>query len=155
MIVANGDKGSLVMKNNIRGIKCSIDYYQLKEFLKFLTNRPWDFYMPWCLLDDMVPIMSPKMLLPNLSTFENHNIWEMELQCFPPNMEYVHVTDYQAFCSSPCECCLLYYDCGYLEIYVKQRDCFQQFWGYLKCCETEDLQFITDWNDTRTGFSVG
>lgn len=143
------------MEQNIRGIKCSLDYYHLVDFLQVLLNKNWDFYAPWCLLDGFIPVIDCEDFLKDFSVFQNHRIWELELQCLPSNAIYSETLDYLGFCSSPCICYVLYFDCGYLEIYVKELEDFQTFWDFLVSINAEDLMILTDDNDTRIRFSVG
>ena len=142
------------MKQNIRGMKCSLDYYRLADFLKYLSEKEWAFYVPWCLLDGIITVRDYMVLKKDLAALDKHRIWELELQCLPQETVQVDIVDYQDFFSSSCACYLLYFDCGYLEIYVKQPNEFKQFWNHLAALEAEDLLIITDDNDTRTRFSV-
>ena len=143
------------MEQNIRGIKCALDYYRLIAFLKQLPQANMVVAVPWCLLDGTIIMRNYKASKEDLKTVEKHRIWELELQCFFQNSDPIDIATYQDFLLSPCVCYLFYFDCGYLEIYVKCPIMFQQFWGYLMDLDAEDLQVITDRNDTRTFFSVG
>ena len=143
------------MVENIRGLKCSLDYYDLIVLLRFLSKNDWESFVPWCLLDGFDSLTNLKGFLDDFSLFEKHNIWELELQCTPPKTEPINIKTYQDFSGSPCTCYLLYFDCGYLEIYIKEKNDFQQLEEYLMNVGVQDLSTITDENDTRTQFTVG
>ena len=142
------------MEQTIRGMKCALDYHRLKDFLKQLPQTNMEVTVPWCLFDETVILRNYKASKQDLKTVENHRIWELELQCFFQTADPIDIATYQDFLLSSCVCCLFYFDCGYLEIYVKCPIMFQQFWGCLVDLDAEDLQVITDSNDTRTFFSV-
>lgn len=139
---------------NIRGIKCSMDYYALADFLRLLAEKNWAYYVPWCLLNGVDSIRDQKMDSKDLLDLEKYRIWELELQCYPQCVGNADIDCYQDFLSSSCDCCLLYFDCGFLEIYIKHSEHFQQFWAYLAAKNADDLQVITHENDTRTRMSV-
>ena len=143
------------MEQHIRGIKCSLDYYNLVEFLKLLSTKEWSFYVPWCLIDGFNTIKEYTASREDLVCLTEHRVWELELQCISNGATHTKVNDYYEFLCSACSCYLLYFDCGYLEIYVKHHNDFQQFWEYLSTINAEDVLVITDDNDTRTQFSVG
>lgn len=143
------------MTNSIRGLKCSIDYFKLIHLLKFLTNKDWEFFAPWCLMDGINVITNVKGFLDDFSLFEGHNIWELELQCTPPKTEPFRIKTYQDFSRSLCLCYLLYFDCGYLEIYIKEKCDVEHLKRQLEKIGAQDLCIITDENDARTRFAVG
>ena len=142
------------MQNNIRGLKGSLDCYGLVHFLRYLSQKPWFFFAPWCLLNDHCTITDTMDFLKDFSLFEDHNIWELELQCTPQCAGSLMIKTYQDFCDMPCICYLLYYDCSYLELYIKDNNELQPFREYLEHIGAQDLSLITDKTDTRTGFAV-
>lgn len=143
------------MEQHIRGLKCSVDYYELIDILRFLANKEWSFFAPWCLMDGLNPITNSKGFLDDFSIFEKHNIWELELQCIPHTTEPMIIKTYQDFIGSLCACYVIYFDCGFLELYIKERSVFQQIKEFLVKNRVQDLCIITDDNDTRTQFSAG
>ena len=64
------------MKNNIRGLKCSLDHYDLVRLLKYLSQKDWRFFAPWCLLEDHRIITDAIDFLNDFSLFEKHNIYQ-------------------------------------------------------------------------------
>ena len=142
------------MAQNIRGLRCSLDYYRLADFLKYLSKQAWVFYIPWCMLDGLITITDYNASTRDLQALDKHRIWELELQCYPYNTDKTKISNYQDFSISNCACYLLYFDCGYLEIYIKQQYEFQQFWNYLMSIGAKDLVIVTAVNDTRTQFTV-
>ena len=143
------------MNQNIRGMTCSLDYYRLADFLKHLSAKEWAFYVPWGLFDGIITVRNYTVSKKDLAVLDEHRVWELELQCFPQGTVQVDIVDYQDFFNSSCACYLLYFDGGFLEIYVKNSNEFNQFWNHLTALDAEDLRIITDDNDTRTRFSVG
>lgn len=143
------------MDQKIRGLRCSLDYYCLANFLRYLSKKAWKFYIPWCFLDGIITVRDYRASTKDLETLDKHRIWELELQCYPHDAIQVDIANYQEFCTSLCACYLLYFDCGYLEIYVKQLNVFRQFWDYLVSLGAKDLVIVTDTNDTRAKFTVG
>lgn len=142
------------MQNNIRGLKCSLDCCGLVQFLKCLPQKEWFFFAPWCLLNDHCTITDTMDFLKDFSLFEDHNIWELELQCTQHYTGSLAIQTYEDFCEMPCICYILYYDCGNLELYIKDSNDLLQFQEYLEDIGVQDLTLITDSTDTRTGFTV-
>lgn len=142
------------MNQNIRGLRCSLNYFLVADFLKYLSKKAWEFHIPWCVLDGNIKIVDHKATTKDLEALNKHRIWEIEMQCYPRDSVKTSISNYQDFYVSCCACYLLYFDCGYLELYIKQPNDFEQFWDFLMSLGAEDLVVVTDINDTRTQFTV-
>ena len=86
----------------------------------------------------------------DLNSLSSYRIWELELHCHEYGAAYTVIKDYKDFLNSTCACLLLYYDCGYLEIYVKNSDDFQDIFEYLTSISAKHLTVKTSKNDSRT-----
>lgn len=100
-------------------------------------------------------IDNKEMLLP-----ENHNdfwinpntlermskdtIWELVLFVYDKNITIQPAKTYNDYVNSSCVACLIYYDCGLLEIYVKEPDFKNRLLELLNKIGAEDLKYITD-----------
>ncbi len=80
---------------------------------------------------------------------EHHAIWELVLHIYPVGEEKESIKTYADFIGSNCCCCLIYYDCGYLDIYIKEAGLLQQIRACLAELNAEELQVLTDSNDDR------
>ena len=142
---------------SIRGIECGICTDRLKKVLLFLSGKPFSFYVDSCMKID-----GNHMILPELScdyqvrTQELQDlaqacIWEIVLHLYPSDATGHRIDQYEDFIASPCVCCLIFYDCGMLDIYVKDKHLRKQLYDLLLDLQAEDLAFITDESDRRTG----
>lgn len=144
------------MKDAIRGIECSLYNGEIKSLLLFLSNKPFDFFAPWCMA-----IHDNRMLLPeavrnqrisalDLKEIAEASIWELVLHIFPIGLRTQQIETYDDYIRSPCIGCLIFYDCGLMDIYVK--DCFlrEQIYNLLLTLHASDVAFITDTTDGRT-----
>ncbi len=86
----------------------------------------------------------------SLPKFENQELWELILHIYPKGSQRSIINTYGDFLTSNCICCVIYYDCGSLEIYIKSLSLFQQIWDKLTILKAEDMSVITDENDSRT-----
>lgn len=149
------------MMGNIRGIECSLYNGNVEDLLRFISNNPFEFYVKWCMkIDDK------HMLLPKSSNnfrisshdlkkmAEECSIWELVLHLYPVGSDNQIIETYEDFINSSCVCCLILYDCGLLDIYVKESDFRERLWNLLLSLGAEDMALITDESDGRTGLST-
>lgn len=148
------------MNHTVRGISCSLYNGTIGNLLQILSKEPFAFFIPWCSRID-----HPKMLLPKSSQIHRISssdlaelsadcIWELVLQMFPFGVSCEAIETYDDFLRSPCICCLIYYDCGLLDVYVKDPAFLERIREHLMRLGAEDLMFITDANDGRTALHV-
>lgn len=150
------------MKSSIRGMECSLYNSALKidELLIFLSQEPCSFYIPWCSM-----IYRQGMLFPEgfqnftvsskkLRNLAKQSIWELVLHMYHPGSDPEIIETYEDFANGVCTCCLIYYDCGLLEVYVKEYELFQKVWHMLTCMGVKDLTVITDTNYRRTAMHL-
>lgn len=148
------------MNHTVRGISCSLFHGAIGELLQILAKEPFEFFVPWCSRID-----HPKMLLPksspiysisasDLAELSTCSIWELVLQLFPVGGGCAEIETYDDFLKSPCICCLIFYDCGLLDVYVKDPVFLERIREHLIRLGAEELMFLTDANDGRTALRV-
>ncbi len=148
------------MNHTVRGISCSLYHGAIGNLLQILSKEPFAFFIPWCSRID-----HPKMLLPksspiysisasDLAELSTDCIWELVLQMFPFGVSCEAIETYDDFLKSSCICCLIYYDCGLLDVYVKGPVFLERIRKHLIQLGAEDLEFLTDANDGRTALRV-
>ncbi len=76
------------------------------------------------------------------------------MQMFPFGVSCEAIETYDEFLKSSCICCLIYYDCGLLDVYVKDSVFLERIREHLIQLGAEDLEFLTDANDGRTALRV-
>ncbi|KAF1342305.1 hypothetical protein ABP1_3037 [Bacillus subtilis] len=64
------------------------------------------------------------------------------------------VNTYEEFADSDCELVLLIADNSYVSIYCKNKNIIEKLYFNALQNDFEDVQFITDENDTRTSLTV-
>ncbi|PGM54195.1 DUF2691 family protein [Bacillus sp. AFS053548] len=76
-----------------------------------------------------------------------------DLKAFPENKDKIEIKTYEEFLNSDCQLCLLITDSTYTDIYCKDIDLLEKL--YMNAFENnyENLSYITDTNDSRTGLS--
>ena len=144
------------MIKSIRGIECSLYNGRVEDLLVFLSNKPFDFYIRWCMKVDDNHMTLPKSsnnfrILPqDLRKLAKESIWELVLYVYPSDSYCQRIETYDDFINSMCICCLIFYDCGLLDIYVKESKLRDELYDLLLFLQAKDLAFITDDSDGRT-----
>ena len=139
-----------------RGISCTLNEGGIDELLRFLSQISCTFFSPWCSKID-----SPKQWLPGdtrdfyldsqgLCTLAQSTIWELVLHIYPEGETAQKIETYEEFLQSKCFCCMIYYDCGWLDIYIKDPALFEQVHSKLLSLNAEDFEILTATNNGRT-----
>ena len=148
------------MKENIRGMECSLYNGRFQDLLLFIANTPFEFYVRWCSKIDDKRMLLPRPLhdfraLPqDLKKMAKESIWELVLHVYPVGSDNQIIETYEDFINSSCICCLIFYDCGLLDLYVKEPDFRERLYNLLRSLGAKDLELITDASDERTGLSL-
>lgn len=148
------------MTENIRGIECSLYNGRVEDLLLFLSNKPFDFYVRWCMKIDDKHVILPKSscnfrILPHdLKKLAKESIWELVLHIYPVGSNRKIIETYDDFMNSSCICCLIFYDCGLLDIYTKESSLRDQLYDLLLSLQAKDIELITDVSDGRTCLSL-
>ena len=143
----------------IRGIECSLNGDSMYLFLEFIVQENYNYYSPWLLKtskDKLLPESTPNINITQKSVLElkNYGLWEMVLHMYPPGVLPATIHTYDDFLKSECIGCFIYYDCGFLDIYIKKPVLFERIWNKLSSLNAEDMTVLTDENDRRTALSV-
>lgn len=88
-----------------------------------------------------------------LNTNQYYTIF-VELQAFPFGKTVNQVKTYEEFVDSGCEFVLLIADNSYVSIYCKNKNTIEKLYFNALKNDFEEVQFITDENDTRTSLTV-
>lgn len=144
------------MDESIRGIACSIDNGSVDELLLLLAEESCEFYASWYMGADnkhtILPATAQNLHLSSaaLKDLAKNSIWELVLQLYPIGYNYKAIETYLDFQRSLCQCCLIYYDCGFMEVYIKNPALFELIYNKLQQIQAKDIKFITSSNDKRT-----
>ena len=148
------------MTEHIRGIECSLYSGGVEDLLLFLSTKPFDFYIRWCMKIDDENLILPKsscnfQILPHeLKKLARESIWELVLHIYPIGSNREKIETYDDFMNSSCICCLIFYDCGLLDIYTKESSLRDQLYDLLLSLQANDIELITDVSDGRTCLSL-
>ena len=77
----------------------------------------------------------------------------IDLQGYPSE-EFVTIKTYDDFLKSDCEIIILLTDCTYFDIYCKDPLLIEKMYNHVKAQQFEDLHYLTEENDGRTGFTL-
>jgi hypothetical protein len=78
-----------------------------------------------------------------------------DLKAYPKDKIIVSdIVLYEEYLNSDCQLVLLVVDCSYITIYCKDKERLERLYKNAKIKGFDDVQYITDENDTRTGLSV-
>lgn len=141
--------------DTVRGLTCSLYNGRITELLVYLATIFHSFRVPWS-----SRIEDNETLLPNsgqdgditsnmLKEIATQCIWELVLQVYPENAKKADIETYEDFMNSQCLCCLIYYDCGLLDIYIQNQELLALIHRKLLLLDATDLEFITNINDCR------
>lgn len=89
----------------------------------------------------------------HLKTNQYYTIF-VELQAYPFGQAVDLVQTYEEFIDSDCELVLLLADSSYVSIYCNDRNVIEKLFINALKNDFEEVQLITDDNDTRTGLTV-
>lgn len=148
------------MTEHIRGIECSLYNGGVEDLLLFLSTKPFDFYIRWCMKIDDKGVNLPKSLsdfqiFPHeLKKMAKESIWELVMHIYPVGANRKIIETYDDFMNSSCICCLIFYDCGLLDIYIKELSLRNQLYDLLHSLQAKDIELITDVSDCRTFLSL-
>lgn len=148
------------MNQKVRGIECSLYNGKFMEVLFHLSTKYNFFYIPWCKKFDNKKMLLPKatsisyVTANGLRQIAKQSIWELVLHIYPEGAIINEINTYTDFIESSCECCLIFYDCGMLDLYIKDPILFEDMWEKLELLQASDLSVITELNDTRTMLHV-
>ena len=140
----------------IRGIECELNSDMIYSFLTFITQEQYNYYVPWCLKSEknkLLPQFSEHVFLSShdiYNYFSTHGLFELVLHIYPQDTQFKTIETYDDFLHSDCLCCLIYYDCGFLDIYIKDHLLFTRIWSFLDANAAENMGVITDENEGRT-----
>lgn len=141
------------MNNSIRGIECTLNENAITELVKNIFLQDFVCFVPWCMVNNNEHIINYQSMYLNAESINNlvvSSVWELVLYIYPQNeVATKTVYTYDEFINSNCSCCLLYYDCGILEIYIKEPELFQKVWEVLAVLHAQDMVIKTAINDGR------
>lgn len=110
------------MNKLIRGIECVLDDESIGNFLPFISKKSAEYVVPWCMVSTGIYDMNNGCDAPVsrewLNELAQETILELVLFVYPPNASKKHIETYTDFKESDCCLCLIYYDCGTLEMYI-------------------------------------
>lgn len=81
-----------------------------------------------------------------------YTVEELSVHVFPKGASPRKPDDYADYLRSECVCSLMYYDCGYLEVYAKDREWTAAITENLARMRHDELSHITPENDGRESF---
>lgn len=148
------------MKENKRGISCSIYGGLIREFLLFLAKEKYSFFIPYGSVIHHKNMLLPAPIHSINATFEDvqkladTTIWELVLHVYPQKASKAQIETYEDFLNSDCICCLIYYDCGIMDVYIKENILFDVVLEKLTALSAKNIEIITDINDGREVLSV-
>lgn len=145
------------MKKQIIGLECSVSNsnFSIGKWLAGLEIEKYRLFIQTLMLNDLSKdnIFGKEISLAELENINKlYGIMEITLSIFPENELPCNISDYVQFLSSPSICCLIYYDAGCLEVYVKTKDWIEIIEQNLQKCELDYIAFKTFENDGRISF---
>ncbi|MBR6801067.1 MAG: DUF2691 family protein [Eubacteriaceae bacterium] len=148
------------MNNKIIGIESSVNPGVIKIILNHYSVMYDEFYILQC-----SKIHSKEMLLPEdtyhitvdgqyLRDVAQSTVWELVMYIYPEGITGSEIGTYEDFLESECNTCVIYYDCGYLEIYSKDEEHLFAMHKILSRLDTDELTFVTEENFDRTAMHL-
>lgn len=141
------------MHNKTIGLECTLEEDGTEMFLRFLAAKYHSFSVPWCSIngDNSEQFRSTESKSPAwVEQLAENALLELVLFAYGKNALHSIIWDYDDFEKSECSACLLYYDCGVLEIYVKSNDEFAAIWNELTLLHAQNMVAKTVRNDGRS-----
>ena len=151
------------MNGTMRGFECTLYNSSFGDLLAELARESYDFYVAHYMTTDVMEAWSsgPQSSSPrervHISTEElkgisEDRVMELVLHVYPMGSRDSEINTYEDFQQSDCVCCVIFYDCRMLEIYVKDAILQEKISKHLLAMGGEEMAFITDENDGRVVF---
>ena len=138
------------MVEHIKGIECTLPNGKINNLLLSLVDKPYDYYVSWCMKIDNSQKALPEsskdinISAQELTVLAQSGIWELVLHIYPAGSERNIIKTYSDFEHSSCICCLIFYDCCLLDIYVKDGCLFESMYTHLHILQAENLELLTN-----------
>ena len=142
--------------NNKRGMECELPDGGIRQVMNYLAEEDGAFYIQRCTaIDQAHPLMPGTSFHFSVSAEElrrlaQNGIWELVLDVYPRGAKADSIVSYSDFQKSACLCRVFYYDCRFLDLYVKNPGLFAGLKRLLLSLGAENLYDITDASDQRT-----
>lgn len=81
---------------------------------------------------------------------KNHYIIFLKLQAYFQDGKFGNIHTYEDFLKSDCQILLIINDCEFVDIYCKDILLVNSIYKNAAICGFKDIEFITDYNDSRT-----
>ena len=138
--------------NHPIGLKCGLEDGQLQDMLCWFAEKDYD-----VLVYDIYKIDNKSSIMPisyknisihssGLKEFFHSTIWEMVMYIYPPGAEKQAIDTYEDYVNSQCVGCVIYYDCGYLEVYTKDVPLLHEIDALASAWNVEEKSLITESN---------
>ena len=140
----------------IRGIRCSLYNGKITDLLMDIAQKDCSFYIESCMEIENKHQLVPKLLRnvhangQDIQRLAAISIWELVLHMYPKGKQAEKINTYEDFLKSECACCIIFYDCGLLDIYIKDQVELNRIWEKLTSLQAQDMIVITNTTDSRT-----
>lgn len=148
------------MESAPRGIRCSLPSRAINKLLLYISQLKCEFFIPWYFRITRKETVLPVSAVDYCATSQMiremacDSIFELVLHMYPPDAAYGQFESYEDFAKSSCVCCLIYYDCGWLDIYVKGDSLRRDIQNHLLLLSAEDMEVLTETNDGREALTL-
>ncbi len=141
----------------IKGLTSVLDRVNLRQFLRCVLKDYNKAYVLYSMLSDelngsIVPNMElgKNIDIETLLNNQSLNIWELCVSFYSSDYMVQPFKTYDEFLSSTCNCCVIFYDCSELEIYIKDTSHIDKIKHILSDLGAEDIAVIDESNHFRT-----
>lgn len=141
------------MEKGTIGLECTLEEAGMEMFLQFLATRYFSFSVPWCIVngnDNGKHNASALLSSTRLQRLAENDFLELVLFAYGKGALQSVIVDYDDFRKSECSVCLIYYDCGMLELYIKSNEDFTAIWNELVLLHAQNMVTKTTSNDGRS-----
>lgn len=141
------------MDNGIRGLECMLEEDEMEMFLRFIATRYFSFSVTWCMVngdDNREHSLTALLSSARLQRLAENELLELVMFAYDKDALPSVIVDYDDFRKSECSVCLIYYDCGVLEAYIKSSEDFIDIWNELELLHAQNMITKTELNDGRS-----
>lgn len=136
------------MEDKILGLSFGIDIDDFMYILQYFAKEEYHFLASHCEMhvgNTILPRDFYKLhwTAEQLREVAEECIWALTLQIYPLSCETDYFDTYDGFLKSECVCCVIMYDCGWMEIYTKSEEDLNGIEQFLKTIPTEEMEYIT------------
>ena len=130
------------------GIECELSPESIIDLLKFFSQSDYDIHISHCMMIEdgqgLLPLTftDGQITVNQLIDSKVPAVWELVFHVYPYQSGKRPILTYEDFVFSNCVCCIVYYDCASMDIYIKDSSLHERITDKLIQLDAKNLVMI-------------